>query len=85
MNSEPTDLKIPDDKVVEALRHLQENIKATIIDTDFGAFGVISRMNTNFKVLKHIYSAKRRKSTNEKVRNTLRAIAIDAVIAETLL
>lgn len=72
-------------QIESILQDLQNTLQQQQVDTDFGAFGVIARMNTNFHLLKQHYSAKRRKSANDKVRQALKQIAVDAVVAQTLL
>ncbi len=62
-----------------------EYIECEATDVDFGAFGVIARMNTNFHLLKLEFNKKRRRTANRKVKEALQQIATDAIIAQTLL
>ena len=76
---------IDQDKAKELIRDLELILSTARVDIDFGAFGVISRMNTNFNILKEHYSAKRKRTINARIRETLRQIAADAVVAQALL
>jgi hypothetical protein len=54
-------------------------------DTDFGAFGIISRMNTNFHLLKDFFNSPRKRKVSDQIRTALKQIAVDAVTAQTIL
>ena len=47
----------------------------------YGMFGVVVRMSDKFERIKHLFSNKRRKATNESIRDSLRDISNYAIIA----
>jgi len=50
-------------------------------ESDFGTFGIISRMNDEFKVMKRLFNNRKRVRTNVEIRAHLRNIAADALLA----
>ncbi len=75
----------PGSPLANTVAQLRSDLLDNPPDVDFGAFGVIARMNTNFHILKQHFTAKRKRAANDKVRQALRQIAVDAVVAQTLL
>jgi hypothetical protein len=47
----------------------------------FGMFGIVVRMNDKFERIKHLFNNRRKKATNESIRDSLRDISNYAVIA----
>jgi|SRR5439155_7405653 len=50
----------------------------------FGMFGVIVRMNDKFERIKHLFENRRRRATNESIRDSLKDISNYAIIAVML-